>query len=155
MERPIKADFVVVKNTVEILWYCQTLDEYIQQRVYAVDHDANYIYKLNRKGIEDMHILEITGCGGTDDNVYKMREYGAVLQAWIQSSNTEQKFSMLKWPIGIDFASEMGEPHGEYDICAHWKISNAENEPTNFNLESQQQGNKSVQFRLHKLRLNF
>lgn len=87
-----------------------------------------------------MHMLEIIGCHDLNQSMYKLREYGAVLQTWDNLFYGQEAMTILMWPIGFDIAAELGKKSMKSNICPYWKISNGENQD-NFGLENPQQGN--------------
>lgn len=139
-ERRVQADFIVLKYVMEIAEYCKKLDWYMTKLTATIAECEIYMRDMSRLKIERRVMLQTTGCRPANNNIYTIREYGVVLQAWHHFARNKPQTFHWEWPVGIDFAAEMDTEYKDYDTCAYWTISKEKDDSNSFILETPQQG---------------
>lgn len=136
-----RTDFVVLEYTMQIPMHCQTLIQYETELSLEKGRCKDSILTWNSSGIEVISLLNLFGCNSNNDNIYKLREYGAVMQAWFNMLNVQRTRFLLVRPYGLDYGRNSEQVYGK---CYHWTISKQESYPTtnqtSFNIETKQQG---------------
>lgn len=136
-----KTDFVILRYSVKIPRHCQTLVQYETLLSSENKRCKDSILAWNSSGIEVISSLNVLGCNAKIDSIYKLREYGTVMQAWTNMLNVQHTRFLLHGPDAHDFGSESEQ---EYGKCMDWMISKEESYPatnqTRFVLETRQQG---------------